>query len=134
MNACNDEVEACQYLLWIVERAVAEDVGLDALEDMKAAAEPLVQSFDRPLLDCYFLGRETSGVVRRLRMISQAKVGIAAHATGLGHILERVSAVRFDRVGVQDALQIVLRYELGKFLPQRELHFPACLAQLRSDV
>ena len=37
VDAADDEIEAAQHLLRIVERAVRKDIGLDALEDVAGA-------------------------------------------------------------------------------------------------
>ena len=39
VDAADDEIEAAQHVVRIVERAVWKDVGLDPLEDAEAAAE-----------------------------------------------------------------------------------------------
>ena len=36
-------------------------------------------------------------------MVGQAQIGVAAFAYGLGHVLERIRAVGFRRVRVEDA-------------------------------
>lgn len=43
MDAGDDEGEALQHLVRIVERAVGEDVGLDALRSPEVPSETLVQ-------------------------------------------------------------------------------------------
>ena len=55
VNAADDEIEAAQHVVGIVERAVRKDIGLDALEDAEAAAERRVEAVDLSLLLLDFL-------------------------------------------------------------------------------
>ena len=52
-----------QNLVGIIEGAVAEDVGVDALEDLKRLAEGLVDLVDLALLRGHFVGLEAAGIV-----------------------------------------------------------------------
>src|SRR5436853_2487597 len=58
VDAADDEIKAAQHVVRIVERAVREDVGLDALEDVEAVAECRVEAVDLGLLLLDLLDRE----------------------------------------------------------------------------
>ena len=103
VDAADDEIEAAQHVVRIVERAVRKDIGLDPLEDAEAAAERRVEAVDLSLLLLDFLDRETAGVMRRLRVIGDANVLVAVGEAGLRHCFKRIGAVRGGSVGVQNA-------------------------------
>jgi hypothetical protein len=46
MDAADNEIEAAQHIIRIVEGAIWKDVGLDPLEDAEAAAECRVEAVD----------------------------------------------------------------------------------------
>ena len=50
MNAANDEIEFAQDVVWIIERAVRENIGLDAFENPEGSAEVRVQPIDLGML------------------------------------------------------------------------------------
>src|SRR5829696_2597277 len=66
VNARDDEVEAVQNLVRIVERAILQDVGLNALEDPKAAAIAGVQGVRFGVLSLQVLELQPSGVAGAL--------------------------------------------------------------------
>ena len=103
VDAADDEIEAAQHVVRIVERAVRKDIGLDALEDAEAAAERRVEAVDLSLLLLDLLDREAAGVMRRLRVIGDANVLVAVGEAGLRHCFQRIGAVRGGSVGVQNA-------------------------------
>jgi hypothetical protein len=43
VDAADDEIEAAQHVVRIIERAVRKDIGLDALENVEAVAERRVE-------------------------------------------------------------------------------------------
>jgi len=77
VDAANDEIEAAQHVVRVVERAVREDIRLDALEDVEATAERRVEAVDLSVLLLDLLDRETAGVMRRLRVIGDTDVLVA---------------------------------------------------------
>jgi hypothetical protein len=64
VDAGDDQIEAGQHCVRIVERTVPENVRFDSLEDMEVATVALVEAVDSPLLvgDLFF--REATGIVR----------------------------------------------------------------------
>src|SRR5207245_2415120 len=110
-----------------------EDVGLDTLEDVKSWTRAAVEAFDGLVLSDDPFGLETAGVKGALGMIRQAEIAKAALAGRSGHVLERVRAVRFSRVRVQDAVQIGQADEVWQVAGESEAHFLAGLAQFRRD-
>src|ERR1700712_3278778 len=66
MDARDDEIEALQYVVVIVERPVRQNVGLDAFKDPEILAEAFVQAVGVQVLLRDFLDRETAGIVRGL--------------------------------------------------------------------
>jgi hypothetical protein len=64
VHAGDNKIEAGQHLVRIVERAIGEDVGFDALEDAKALAVALVEAIDLGVLRVDFIDREPAGVMR----------------------------------------------------------------------
>jgi hypothetical protein len=42
MDARHDEIEALKHLLWIIQRAVRQNIGFDALQNPEAFAELLI--------------------------------------------------------------------------------------------
>ena len=68
------------------------------------------------------------------RVVGDRHVGVAAVAAGLGHLLERVAAVRERRVGVEVAADVADRDEVGELALAGGLQLAAALAQLRLDV
>ena len=84
--------------------------------DPKLLAVHSVQSvcFDLLLHDFLF-DREAARVVRRLRMVGHAEVFVAAFAGGLGHLLQRVDAVRPFGMCVQDAADVCVGDQFREF-------------------
>jgi hypothetical protein len=66
MDARDHKIEAFQHVVFIIERSVRQNVGLDAFEDPKIFAEALVQAVRFPVLLRDLVDRETTGVVRGL--------------------------------------------------------------------
>ena len=93
VDAGDQEIEALEHLVRIVERAVSQDVRLDAFEDPEILAEALVQSVGFPVLLRDLLDRQSAGVVGGLGMIGYAEILETALARGLGHGLEGLGAV-----------------------------------------
>jgi hypothetical protein len=73
VDARHDEVETLQNLVAIIERAVGQDVGLDALQDPEFLAEALVEAVGLAVLLLDLLQGQPAGVVRRLRMVGYPK-------------------------------------------------------------
>src|SRR5215207_664070 len=103
VDAADDEIEAAQNVVRIIERAVRQDVGLDPLENAEAAVESGIEAVDLGVLRRDLLDRKAARVMRRLRMIGDADVAISAAARRLGHLRERVDPVGGVGVGMQDA-------------------------------
>src|SRR4051794_26580076 len=80
VDAGDDEVEARQDLVGIVERAVAKNVGLDPFEDVELAAVTLVQPVDGLLLSGHFVDLKAAGIVSCLGMIGEPEISVAALA------------------------------------------------------
>src|SRR5438045_1456008 len=74
VDAADDEIEAAQHVVRIVERAVRKDIGLDAFEDAEAAAERRVEAVDLSVLLLDVVDGQAAGVMRRLRVIGNANV------------------------------------------------------------
>jgi hypothetical protein len=130
VDAGNDHVEAVENLVGIIKRAVRQNVGLDAFEDAESAAEVFVEFVDLLLLRQHFGGLQASRIMRGLRVLRQAEIGIAAVFGGLRHVFKCVPAVRFRRMGMQDAANIFVRDQFGQFTIEREHHFLTGFAQL----
>jgi hypothetical protein len=46
-------------------------------------------------------------------MVGQAKIVVAPLPCGFRHVLQAVAAIGFRRMGMQDAVQVVLDHQLG---------------------
>ena len=108
MDRTDDEVEPIENVRSVVEPAVGEDVGFDALENRDTGISGRVQLVDLLHLRLErFLG-ETSGVERGLRVIGDADVPPAARRGAARHVGDRRLAVRIERVAVEDAANVVI--------------------------
>src|SRR6185312_6315796 len=73
MDAGDHEIEAGQHVLRIIQRAVGQDVGLDALQDPEVLSEFLVESSSLAMLLFDLFDREAARIVCRLRMVRDAE-------------------------------------------------------------
>lgn len=121
-------------LTGIVQLPVAQDVRLDAFEDLELAAVSLVQPVDGTLLGRHFFDLETAGIVSGLRMVRETEIRIATLAGRLCHIFQRVRAVRLRGVRVKDASYVILDDQLWQSVVQGELNFLARLSQFGRDI
>src|SRR6266550_5593418 len=119
MDAGDDEIEAAEDFDRIIERAVGEDVGFNALENPKALSERPIEPVGFALLLFDFLEREAPGVVPRLRVVSDPEILKAAFARGQGHALQRLGAVRRVGMAMEDAVQILVGDKLRKLALER---------------
>src|SRR5215469_1565593 len=87
VDAADDDIEAAEHVVRIVERAVTKDIGLDALEDTEAAAERCVEAIDLSLLLLDFLDGEPAGVMRRFGVIGDTNILVAVGEAGLTPLL-----------------------------------------------
>ena len=71
--------------------------------------------------------------MRGARVIGQAEIAEAARPCALGHVGERVAAVRCDRVAMQDAAQIGLLDQRRQVAGLGARDFVTALAQFRRD-
>ena len=122
-----------QHVVRIVQRAVGQNVGLDAFEDPEILAEALVQAVGFPVLLRDLLDRETAGVVRGLGMVGDAEILEAALARGLGHRLQGLGAVGGIGVAVKDSAQVLVGDELRQLALQGQLDLAAPLPEFRID-
>src|SRR5262249_11478584 len=130
VNACHDEAEPRQDLVGIVERSVRKNVGLDSLEDAKAAA-PGVEPIDQNMLLHDLVDGEAARIGGGLRMIGDAEVLVAALARCFRHLVERVDPVGGAGVRMQDAADIGVGYQPRQTLCCRPCDLVAAFAQLR---
>jgi hypothetical protein len=64
MDAGDDEVEPAQHVVGIVQRPVAQDVGLNALEDAEMTVQSGVEPIDLGVLFLDFCKAQAAGIVR----------------------------------------------------------------------
>jgi hypothetical protein len=133
MDAGDHEIEALQNVVFVVERPVRQDVGLDAFEDPEVLAEALVQAVGFPVLLRDLLNGETTGVVGGFGMVGYAEILEAPLARGLSHGLQRLGAVGSIGVGVKDTAQVLVGDELREFAFQSRLDLAASLPELGVD-
>ena len=84
MDRGDHEIELGEQVVVVVERAVAEDIRLNALEDVEGG-QFLVEPVDFLPLALDFLNAEPSGVGRGLAVVGNAHVLKAAFLHGAGH-------------------------------------------------
>ncbi len=130
VDAGNDHVEAVEHVVRIIQRAIRQNVGLDTFEDAESAVEALVHSVDVLLLRDDFARLQAARIMGGLRVLRQAEIGIAAVFRCLHHGFEGVHAVRFRRMGMQDAAYVFIRDQFRQDTIEREQHFLAGFAQL----
>jgi hypothetical protein len=82
------EIELIEHLVRKVQRAVGQNVRLDAFEDPEILPEALVQPVGFPVLLCDLLDRRTTSIVRGLRMVGDSE---KFESTLAGRIFSRVS-------------------------------------------
>src|SRR6478609_7776713 len=133
VDARDHEVEAMQHVLRIVQRAVDQNVGLDAFEYPEILAEALVQPVGVPVLLPDLFLRETPRVVRGLGVIGDAEILETTLARGLGHRLQGLGAVGGIGVAVKDTAQILVGDELRQLALQGQLDLAAALTEFRID-
>ncbi len=100
------EVQASEHVVGEIERAVLEDINLTAGEHAHAI---LLRSVE--LSDIFELLREAdfveaAGLEARFRVVGDAEVFPAVGFGRSGHLVERVVAIRFRRVIVEDAAEV----------------------------
>src|SRR4051794_39271676 len=143
----DDEVEACEQVVVEVERAVGADLELAAVEEAEAFGRgrgrrgargllsrvPLVERGDDVGLLRDPVRGEPAGDGKRLRVVGQDLIGVAAPPGVLGHDLDRVVAVGPVGVAVQVPAQVRLGDERRQAAGEGSLDLPGVLAQLGLD-
>src|SRR5262245_60190767 len=104
---------------------------MSASMPLKIRNVPQVQTVDLGVLLSDLFQRKSSGVVRRLRMVGNAEILIAALPHCLRHLGEAVDAVRELGVGVQDAADVAVAHQARQTTGESELDFVVALAQFR---
>ena len=127
------EIEARQHVVRIVQRAVGQNVGLDAFEDPEVLAEALVQSVGFPMLLGDLLDRETARIVRGLGMIGDPEICETALASCLSHRLQGLRAVGGVRVAVKDPPQVLVCDQLRQLALHSQFDLVAPFPQFRID-
>ena len=105
MHARDDDVDAAEQLFRSVERAVFEDVDLDAGEDAERR-HLLVQLRDDVELLAQPVGRQAVRDRQPGRVVGEREVLVPERARLLGHRADRVAAVGPVGVHVQVALEL----------------------------
>ena len=105
VHARDDHVDALEHVVGVVERAVFEDVDLDAGEDPERR-ELLVELGDDVELLEQPLARQPVGDREAGRVVGEREVLVAEVARLLGHRADRVAAVGPVGVAVQVAAQL----------------------------
>ena len=105
VHARDHHVDAGQQLLVLVERAVFQDVDLDAGEDPERREVVVERVHDLELL-AQTVGREPVGDLEARRVVGEREVLVPEVAGLAGHRRDRVAAVGPVGVGVQIALQL----------------------------
>ena len=88
----DDDVEACQHLVGVVEGAVLEDVDLDTTEDTEWAQQ-LVQALDLDALLVEPLLGQAVGDGQARRMVGEDDVLVSEIDGRAGHVLDRGATV-----------------------------------------
>ena len=130
VHAGHDEVEALQHVVWIIQRAVSQNIRLDAFENPKVIPIRLVQPVDGPVLLHDFLDRQAARVMRGFRMVGDAEILIAPLPGRLRHDFKRIHPIRQVGMRMQDAAQIAIGYERRQLPLDRALDLAAAFAQL----
>src|SRR6266478_4125493 len=93
VNTADDEVEAAEDLLGIVERSVGQDVRLDPLENVKATIERRMEPVDLSVLFVDLGDTEPARIMCRLRMVGDADIAVAMAAASSCHRLQGVDTI-----------------------------------------
>ena len=126
------EIESVEQVLIIVQPPVGENVGLDALENAEVA-ERRVERIDLVVLRNDLIGRQSSGIERRLRVVGDADVAPAAVARRSRHVADRRLAIGVHRVTVQHAADVAGGNETGERAGRGGLHLTGAFAKLNLD-
>ena len=133
MDRGDDVIELGQDFVVEIERAVAENVALDAGEEPEVF-EFAIELSDRRDLRAQPRGIESARLDRAAAVIGDAEILQAELLRRRGHFLERIVAVARGGVAMESAAQI-FRFDQAR---QRSrgggLELAAVLAQLRRDV
>jgi len=129
----HDEVQAAEHVVREIERPVLEDVDLAAREHADAVLPGGVERRDvRELLPQPGLV-EAAGLEAGLRMVGDAEV-FPAVGFGRGrHLVERVVAVGFRGVVVEDAAQVGELHELRELARLGGVDLPVAFAEFRRN-
>jgi hypothetical protein len=90
----------------IIEAAVGQDVGFDALEDAEIPAIASVKPIDGACLRDDFFHRKAARVMRGFGVIRDPEVLVSARARRFRHDVERVDAIREVGMSVHDAADV----------------------------
>ena len=131
MHARHDPVELLEQLVVVVERAVGEHVHLGARQQREALELHAAHALD---LAQQLVGRHVVAEAVAGRVVGDRDVLVAALAGRLGHLLDRVAAVRGDRVHVQVAADVAELDQLRQLALAGGRQLAAVLAQLGRDV
>jgi hypothetical protein len=124
VHARDYKIELIQHLLWIVQRTIGENVGFNSFENVKARSVLLIETVNRSVLLTDLLKRQPAGVVLNIQ---------TPGASGFGHCFESINAIGANRVGVQDAANILVCNEYRKLAFKGLLYFASTLAKLWRD-
>src|SRR5579884_3410794 len=100
MNRDHHEVELLQYLVTVVQRAIAQDVALAAFENVEALAKLFVQLINLVPLSSQGVLSEATGIGSCFAVIGQAKIRVATSHAGFGHLANRIFPVTPGRMGM----------------------------------
>ena len=143
----DDEIEAGQQVVVVVETAVGADLQLAAMQEPEAAGvrargqgpcrllrrKPGVEGGDDPPLQLHSVRLQAVRDPQALRVVGEHLVGMTATTSGLGHDLDGVDAIAPLGVTVQVALQVVEGDQGRQPARVPRLHLAGGLAQLGRD-
>ena len=132
VDARDDDVEASQQLIGVVEGRVGSDLELGAVQDAERGelgVDP--RDLHRLLVDAR--RSEAASDPERGRVIREHDVLVAEVTRGPGHHLDRVDAVRPAGVRVRVASHVVVADERRQATSDRGVDLAIGLPQLRSD-
>jgi hypothetical protein len=132
MNGPDHVIEPVENLSVVIDPSVGEDVGLDTLQDPKVA-EVRVEAIDLVVLSSDPVSLQSAGVERGFRVVGYTDVAPAPIPRRLCHVRDGCRAVGIFGMAVQDATQIVVHYQLGKFSRRRCFHLTHVFPHLGWD-
>ena len=128
-----DDVEAGKHLVGKIERAVVEDVHLDAVEHVDAG-HLRAHRLDLGALLRHVVDRERARCPGALRVIGNREVRVAELARRLHHARGGVAPVAPRRMRVQVAPDVGERHQLRQAIAIDDVELVAVFAQLGGNV